>query len=85
MIDLQISEYMRNYYKEHGFIFPDSAQTTIFWRSDLPLVERLDILREIADKTDDETLKAEIHSLLDTEAKYEKKWNNGMMSLNGKS
>ena len=71
MIDLPISEYMRNYYKENGFKFTDSEQATIFWRSDLPLPERLDILREIADKTDDETLKAEIHSLLDTEAKYE--------------
>ena len=71
MIDLPISEYMRNYYKENGFVFPDSAQAAIFWNSALPLPERLNVLREIADKTDDETLKAEILSLLDTEAKYE--------------
>ena len=72
MIELPMSAFMRNYYREQGITFTDSQQTTIIWNSDLPMPEILDALREIASTTTDEALKEQIRERLDAEAENER-------------
>lgn len=67
-IQLPISEYMRNWYEEQGIVFTDFERATIFWTSCLPLEEQLEALREIADTTGDEGLKAQIEERMAHEA-----------------
>lgn len=67
-IQLPISEYMRNWYEEQGIVFTDFERATIFWTSYLPLEEQLEALREIADTTGDEGLKAQIEERMAHEA-----------------
>lgn len=68
MIELPMSAFMRNYYREQGITFTDSQQATIIWNSDLPMPEILDALREIASTTTDEVLKEQIRERLAAEA-----------------
>lgn len=68
MIELPMSTFMRNYYREQGITFTDSQQATIIWNSDLPMPEILDALREIASTTTDEVLKEQIRERLAAEA-----------------
>ena len=72
MIELPMSAFMRNYYREQGITFTDSQQTTIIWNSDLPMPEILDALREIASTTTDEMLKEQIRERLAAEAENER-------------
>ena len=72
MIELPMSAFMRNYYREQGITFTDSQQTTIIWNSDLPMPEILDALREIASTTTDEVLKEQIRERLATQAENER-------------
>lgn len=71
MIELPMSAFMRNYYREQGITFTDSQQATIIWNSDLPMPEILDALREIASTTTDEVLKEQIRERLAAEAENE--------------
>lgn len=72
MIELPMSAFMRNYYREQGITFTDSQQATIIWNSDLPMPEILDALREIASTTTDEMLKEQIRERLAAEAENER-------------
>ncbi|NCE65552.1 hypothetical protein D1159_13420 [Pseudoflavonifractor sp. 524-17] len=72
MIELPMSTFMRNYYREQGITFTDSQQATIIWNSDLPMPEILDALREIASTTTDEMLKEQIRERLAAEAENER-------------
>lgn len=72
MIELPMSAFMRNYYREQGITFTDSQQATIIWNSDLPMPEILDTLREIASTTTDEVLKEQIRERLAAEAENER-------------
>lgn len=72
MIELPMSAFMRNYYREQGITFTDSQQATIIWNSDLPKSEILDALREIASTTMDEMLKEQIRERLAAEAENER-------------
>ena len=72
MIELPMSAFMRNYYREQGITFTDSQQATIIWNSDLPMPEILDALREIASTTTDEMLKEQIRERLAAEAETER-------------
>ncbi|MCR2049154.1 hypothetical protein NSB25_17960 [Acetatifactor muris] len=69
MTELPISDFMQDYYKKEGITFTDSERATILWNSPVPLpkAEILEALREIADTTADEALRAQIHERLDTE------------------
>lgn len=70
MIELPISAFLRNYYKEHGIAFSDSEQATIIWNSDLPKSAILEALQEIADKSTDEVLKKQIQERLSAESEH---------------
>lgn len=72
MIELPMSAFMRNYYREQGITFTDFQQATIIWNSSLPRPEILDALREIASTTTDEVLKEQIRERLATEAENER-------------
>jgi len=72
MIELPMSAFMRNYYRELGVTFTDSEQATIIWNSNLPRGEALSALQEIANATKDETLKTQIQERLDKETKTER-------------
>lgn len=69
MIKLPMSDFMQNYYQENGITFTDSERATILWNSVLPVpkAEILDALKEIADTTKDDLLKAQIYERLDAE------------------
>lgn len=74
MVKLPMSDYMWNYYQERGISFTDSEQATILWNSGLflPKAEILEALKEIAGRTADVSLKAQIYERLDTERKTAK-------------
>ena len=72
MIELPMSAFMRNYYREQGITFTDLQQATIIWNSSLPRPEILDALREIASTTTDEVLKEQIRERLAAEAENER-------------
>lgn len=72
MIELPMSAFMRNYYREQGITFTDSQQATIIWNSSLPRPEILDALREIASTTTDEVLKEQIRERLAAEVENER-------------
>lgn len=65
---LPISEYLQNWYREQGFIFTDFERAAIFWNTYLPLEDTLESLREIANTTADEGLRAQIKERLAHEA-----------------
>lgn len=71
MMKLPMSDYMWNYYQQTGITFTDSEQATILWNSAIPLpkAEILDALKEIADQTEDGSLKTQIYERLDVERK----------------
>ena len=68
MKKLPMSDFMWNYYQSHNISFTDSEQATIIWNSNLSMPEILDALREIASKTTDEVLRAQILGRLAVEA-----------------
>lgn len=72
MIELPMSAFMRNYYREQGITFTDFQQATIIWNSGLPESEILDALREIASTTTNNALKEQIRERLDAEAENER-------------
>lgn len=67
-MQLPISEYLQNWYKEQGFVFTDFERAAIFWNTYLPLEDKLESLREIANTTADEGLRAQIKERLAHEA-----------------
>lgn len=74
MIELPMSDFMQDYYKEKKITFTDSEQATILWNSvvTLPKAEILNALMEIADRTTDGCLKVQIYERLNTERETEK-------------
>ena len=76
MTKLPMSDFMQDYYKEQGITFTDSEQATILWNTVVPLpkAEILEALREIADRTADGSLKAQIYERLNTEKETEKRF-----------
>lgn len=72
MVELPISNSIKEYYKQYGFTFTDSERATIFWNSSLPLSEKLIALREIFDTTTDTVLKEQIQRRLDIEVETER-------------
>lgn len=67
MINLPISNTMKNYYREHNLIFTDFEQATIVWIADLDWSEKITMLKEIADSTTDEALKLQINDRVEFE------------------
>lgn len=72
MMELPISDCLREHYEKHGASFTDSERATIFWNSFLTRAEKLAALREILDTTADESLKIQIQERLDMEAETER-------------
>lgn len=60
MLELPISDYVKNYYREHNFAFDDFAKAAIIWNSYLGWQERIAMLQELADDTSDEALKLQV-------------------------
>lgn len=74
MIQLPISDFILDYYKENGYAFTDSEKATIFWNSELSRPEVMAALRKIADTTADETLKTQIQARLDEMSETERRF-----------
>lgn len=60
MDNLPISDYVKNYYREHNIVLDDFTQATIIWIFHTCWEEQLSMLRGIADTTTDEALKLQI-------------------------
>lgn len=72
MTRLPISDFLWNYYQSQGITFTDSERATIIWNSHLSRTEMLSALREIAEQTDDEALKAQLQERLSVAAESER-------------
>ena len=72
MTRLPISDFLWNYYQSQGITFTDSEQATIIWNPNLSRTEMLSALQEIAERTDDETLKAQLQERLSAAAESER-------------
>lgn len=60
MVNLPISDYVKNYYREHNIVLDDFTQATIIWISCLDWYEQIAKLQELAGTTTDEALKLQI-------------------------
>lgn len=71
MLELPISDYLREYYKEKNVTFTDSQKATIYWNSSLLQCEKVAALQELFHHTEDNVLKEQIREKLDIQAKTE--------------
>lgn len=71
MLELPISDYLKDYSKKNNVILTDSQKATIYWNSYLSESEKLAVLKEMYDSTEDEVLKKQIQARLDFVAKSE--------------
>ena len=70
MFELIPSETMRQFYKDTGFKFTDFQRATLIWNApNVTRAERLDALKELAETTTDEVIKAQIRERLEVEDK----------------
>lgn len=71
MLELPISDYLKEYYKEKNVTFTDPQKASIYWNSSLLQCEKVAALQELFHHTEDNVLKEQIREKLDIQAKTE--------------